>query len=72
VVLLRPRPGRVDEIMHVELPEPRWENDPRALPEFARMRDHLWNRIHEMARDGAVLEELAHAFPMEVGDESRS
>jgi len=63
VVLLRPRPGRVDEIMDVNLPEPRWQNDPRTVPAFARMRDHLWERVHAMARDGAELEELAGAFP---------
>jgi NitT/TauT family transport system ATP-binding protein len=63
IVLLRPRPGRVDEIVHVDLPEPRWRNDPRTLPAFAAMRDHLWERVHAMARDGAELEELAGAFP---------
>lgn len=65
IVLLRPRPGRVDEIVDVELPEPRWQNDPRTLPAFAAMRDHLWSRIHDMVRDGAELEELAGAFPKE-------
>jgi len=63
VVLLRPRPGRIDEIMDITLPEPRWQNDPRTLPAFASMRQHLWDRIHAMAQDGAELEELAGAFP---------
>jgi len=63
VILLRPRPGRIDEIIDVELPEPRWQHDPRTLPAFADMRAHLWGRIHDMARDGAELEELAAAFP---------
>ncbi|RDE07867.1 ABC transporter ATP-binding protein [Pelagibacterium lacus] len=63
IVLLRPRPGRVDEILDVELPEPRWQNDPRTLPAFAAMRKHLWDRIHAMVGDGAELEELAGAFP---------
>ena len=63
IVLLRPRPGRVDEVVDVNLPEPRWQNDPRALPRFTELRDHLWGRIHEMGRDGAALEELARAFP---------
>ena len=65
IVLLRPRPGRVDEIVDVDLPEPRWQNDPRTLPAFAAMRGHLWSRIHDMVRDGAELEELAGAFPKE-------
>jgi NitT/TauT family transport system ATP-binding protein len=63
VVLLRPRPGRVDEIVEVELPEPRWRHDPRGLPAFAELRAHLWARIRDMGRDGAGLEELAGAFP---------
>ncbi len=62
VVLLRPRPGRVDQIVTVDLPEPRWQHDPRATPAFVDLRRHLWNSIHAMARDGAVLEELAGAF----------
>jgi NitT/TauT family transport system ATP-binding protein len=63
IVLLRPRPGRVDEIVDVSLPEPRWQLDPRTLPAFAAMRQHLWERIHAMVADGAELEELAAAFP---------
>jgi NitT/TauT family transport system ATP-binding protein len=63
IVLLRPRPGRIDEIVDVSLREPRWQNDPRTLPAFAEMREHLWGRIRDMARDGAELEELAGAFP---------
>lgn len=62
IVLLRPRPGRVDEIVEVAFPEPRWKNDPRILPAFRAMREHLWSRIHDMVRDGAQLEELAGAF----------
>src|SRR5690606_29933722 len=56
VVLLRPRPGRVDDIVEVDFPEPRWQNDPRTLPAFKNIRDHLWARIHDMVRDGAELE----------------
>lgn len=62
VVMLRPRPGRVDDIVDVEFPEPRWQNDPRTLPAFKQMREYLWGRIHDMVRDGAELEELAGAF----------
>jgi NitT/TauT family transport system ATP-binding protein len=65
VVLLRPRPGRVDEIVKVEFPEPRWKHDPRTLPAFAEMRAHLWGRIQDMVRDGSELEELAGAFATE-------
>jgi len=64
IVLLRPRPGRIDEVVDVALPEPRWEIDPRTTAQFAELRTHLWDRIHAMARDGEALEELASAFPM--------
>ena len=66
IVLLKPRPGRIDEVVDVDLPEPRWQSDPRALPRFVQLREHLWNRIHAMSRDGTPLEELAGAFPVEA------
>jgi NitT/TauT family transport system ATP-binding protein len=63
IVLLGPRPGRIDSIVTVDLPEPRWQHDPRGLADFARLRRELWDRIDAMSREGAVLEELAGAFP---------
>jgi NitT/TauT family transport system ATP-binding protein len=63
IVLLRPRPGRIDSIIPVDLPEPRWQHDPRGQPAYAALRNRLWNGITAMAQDGAVLEELARAFP---------
>lgn len=62
IVVLRPRPGQIDAIVPVDLPMPRWQNDPRGLPAFAELRRSLWDRIHAMGREGAVLEELAGAF----------
>ncbi len=62
IVVLRPRPGRLDAVVTVELPEPRWRADPRGLPAFADLRRRLWDRIHAMGREGAALEELAGAF----------
>jgi NitT/TauT family transport system ATP-binding protein len=61
IILLRPRPGRVDEILEVRLPEPRLEHDARGLPEFIALRQHLWDRIRDMVRQGAELEELGSA-----------
>lgn len=69
IVLLRPRPGRIQEILDVDLPGPRWKKDVRVLPAFTSLRTHLWERIQEMGRDGVTLEELAHAFP-DTEDES--
>lgn len=63
IVLLKPRPGRVDGIVSIDLPEPRFAVDPRTYPQFAQYRSHIWQRIQDMAREGTKLEELAGAFP---------
>ncbi|ARO14866.1 NitT/TauT family transport system ATP-binding protein [Ketogulonicigenium robustum] len=62
IVMLRPRPGRVDSIVPVDLPAPRWQGDARALPAFTALRAQLWDKVHQMAGDGVALEELAGAF----------
>ncbi len=62
IIVLRPRPGRLDAVVPVNLPSPRWETDPRGLPAFADLRRQLWDRIHVMGREGAPLEELSSAF----------
>jgi NitT/TauT family transport system ATP-binding protein len=48
IVLLRPRPGRVAEVLDVDLPHPRWQYDARATPRFAELRHYLWERIKAM------------------------
>jgi NitT/TauT family transport system ATP-binding protein len=48
IVLLRPRPGRVAEVLDVDLPHPRWQYDARATPRFAELRHYLWERVKEM------------------------
>jgi len=69
IVVMRPRPGRMDGIVNVDLPEPRWQTDPRGLPAFADLRRTLWDRIHAMGREGAELEELAGAFDGDLPEE---
>jgi NitT/TauT family transport system ATP-binding protein len=48
VVLMRPRPGQIAEIVNVDLPHPRWDYDARATPEFVELRRHLWEGIKSM------------------------
>ena len=48
IVLLRPRPGQVAEILDVNLPHPRWEYDAHTRPEFVELRHHLWERVKAM------------------------
>jgi NitT/TauT family transport system ATP-binding protein len=48
VVLMGPRPGRIVEVIPVNLPRPRWGYNVRADPDFIRMRTYLWERIKDM------------------------
>ena len=48
IVLMGPRPGRVLEVLDVDLPRPRWSYDIRAEPGYLELRNHLWQRIREM------------------------
>jgi NitT/TauT family transport system ATP-binding protein len=51
IVLLRPRPGCVEEILPIALPRPRWDYDFRAEPEYVRVRAEMWQRIQLMSAD---------------------
>jgi NitT/TauT family transport system ATP-binding protein len=53
IVVLRPRPGQVDEIVRVDLPEDRWEGDVEGLQRFRELHDHLWHRIRSMVGQSA-------------------
>nr|WP_145104256.1 ABC transporter ATP-binding protein [Cereibacter sediminicola] len=48
ILLMSPRPGRVVEEVEVPFPRPRWEGDIRALPLYAELRRHLWDRLRDM------------------------
>ena len=48
IVLLRPRPGQVAEVLDVDLPHPRWDYDVRERPQFVALRHYLWERIKAM------------------------
>ncbi len=47
VVLLSPRPGRVQESVDVPLPRPRQDGIDR-LPEFIELKEYLWKKLREM------------------------
>jgi NitT/TauT family transport system ATP-binding protein len=63
VVLLRPRPGRVAEVVDVDLPHPRWQYDARALPRFAELRHYLWERVKDMVASDPQSEFYARGNP---------
>jgi NitT/TauT family transport system ATP-binding protein len=48
ILLLKPRPGRLGEVLDVSMPHPRWSYDARAEPEYVELRAHLWNQIKKM------------------------
>ena len=45
VVVLTPSPTRVQEVLEVSLPHPRDQVETKELPEFARLRAHVWRSI---------------------------
>jgi NitT/TauT family transport system ATP-binding protein len=45
IVVLTPSPTSVQEVLDVDLPEPRDQVDTKELPEFARLRGHVWRSI---------------------------
>ena len=47
IVVFTARPGRIKEILDVNLPRPRWENDAdlKASLEFLGLRQHLWELL---------------------------
>ncbi len=48
IALMGPRPGRILEVIDVDLPRPRWQYDARAEPRYIELRAYLWNRIREL------------------------
>jgi NitT/TauT family transport system ATP-binding protein len=50
VIVLAPSPTRVQEVLDVPLPRPRDQVETKELPEFARLRAHVWRSIKR--RDG--------------------
>jgi len=47
VVAMSHRPGRIKEIVDIDLPRPRWEKDVRADSQFGALRDHIWDLLRE-------------------------
>jgi len=45
VVILTPRPSRVQEVLEVDLPRPRDQVETKEMPEFAHLRAHVYRAI---------------------------
>ena len=48
VVVLSPRPGRVEQVLEVALPRPRETADVRGTADFARLVDDLWKLLRKL------------------------
>ncbi|WP_414474458.1 ABC transporter ATP-binding protein [Microvirga sp. M2] len=48
VILMAARPGRVAEVVKVDLPYPRTSDSIRSNPIYNELRDYLWSRIRTM------------------------
>ncbi|SMD21457.1 ABC transporter ATP-binding protein [Kibdelosporangium aridum] len=49
VVVVSSRPGRIKEIVPVDLPRPRMDSDIRGSQRFAEIREHIWSLLQSEA-----------------------
>jgi NitT/TauT family transport system ATP-binding protein len=49
VVVISFRPGRIKEVVDVNLPRPRFDYDVKMLPEYSELRDHIWRLVKDEA-----------------------
>jgi len=52
IVVISSRPGRVQEIVPVDLPRPRWQYDVKAHPRFGGLREQVWRALQSDAAGG--------------------
>ena len=53
VVVISFRPGQIKEIVDVNLPRPRFDYDVKSLPEYVKLRDHIWRLVKDEALQSA-------------------
>ncbi|WP_448627650.1 ABC transporter ATP-binding protein [Geodermatophilus sp. URMC 64] len=49
VAVISNRPGRIKEIVDVDLPRPRLTGDAKSDPRFAELREHIWSLLQDEA-----------------------
>lgn len=49
VVVISFRPGRIKEIVDINLPRPRFDYDLKTLPEYGELYDHIWRLVKDEA-----------------------
>ena len=53
VVVISFRPGRIKEIVDIDLPRPRFDQDLKTLPDYGRLYDHIWRLVKDEALQSA-------------------
>ena len=56
VAVMTSRPGRIKQIVDIELPARTTSDDPRSTPEFVRHRRHIWELLHDEVRKTLEIE----------------
>jgi ABC-type nitrate/sulfonate/bicarbonate transport system ATPase subunit len=54
IVLMSARPGKIEEVIDVDLPRPRSAARAEASPELTRLKEYLWERLRDMHEKAAV------------------
>jgi NitT/TauT family transport system ATP-binding protein len=53
VAVISFRPGRIKEIVKVDLPRPRFDRDLKTLPRYGELYDHIWRLVKDEAFQAA-------------------
>jgi NitT/TauT family transport system ATP-binding protein len=53
VVVISFRPGRIKEIVKIDLPRPRFDCDLKTLPKYGELYDHIWRLVKDEAFQAA-------------------
>jgi NitT/TauT family transport system ATP-binding protein len=49
VIVISSRPGKVKEIINIDLPRSRFDESVRRDPRFAELREHIWGLLQDEA-----------------------
>ena len=53
IAVISRRPGRIKEVVEVNLPRPRFDGDVKSLPEYTAIRERIWDLVKDEALSGA-------------------
>jgi len=53
IAIISRRPGRIKEVLDVNLPRPRFDHDIKSMPEYAEIRERIWGLVKDEALSGA-------------------